>query len=232
MVPPNKLPGGWSLIAVGDNPSPNLFVNSIALISPQIGTSAASVTTLWAWNPDSVAAQSGWYFYAPSLDNDGTLTNYIASKGYFDFKATQRTLDPTTGFWVNVPMPLASSSAIATYMAAQSTYQISQLVLDLQAVERQWSGNGGMYPAAATAKVNRVKSFVDSSYAYVQATKSSGAAIDKAAIIELFKVYLAADLAWIPPFTMTAALMSAMQPYLAPGVNIAYTNAIALIDLM
>ncbi len=58
---------------------------------------AANITTLWAW--DSAAAN--WYFYAPSLDANAGLTNYITGKGYLDFGV--KTLTPTTGFWVNKP---------------------------------------------------------------------------------------------------------------------------------
>ena len=102
--PPNKLPPSWSLIAVGDNPTPRTFANGIALTPPSAGTLAAmSLTTLWAWHPGSAEVQPGWYFYAPSLDNSGGLTSYITSKGYLDFTAAGKTLDSTTGFWVNHP---------------------------------------------------------------------------------------------------------------------------------
>ena len=94
------LPSGWSLIAVGDNPAPSIFVNSIAASPPNAGTVANSLISLWAW--DSVSAN--WYFYAPSLDNgSGGLLSYITSKHYLDFTANNKSLDPTTGFWVNHP---------------------------------------------------------------------------------------------------------------------------------
>jgi len=76
---------GWNLIAIGDGKTPRLF----SAITP--------LTTLWAWD----ATQTNWYFYAPSLDNAGTLSSYITSKGYLDFGA--KALDPTMGFWVNKP---------------------------------------------------------------------------------------------------------------------------------
>ncbi len=97
----NALPAGWSLIAVGDNPTPRAFANGIALAQPAAGSVAAtsSVTTLWAWD----AVQSGWYFYAPGLDNDAGLARYIASKSYLDFGTANKTLSPNTGFWVNHP---------------------------------------------------------------------------------------------------------------------------------
>ncbi len=100
-TPPNNLPPSWSLIAVGDNPSPRSFVNSISLNSPTApAVAATSLTSLWAW--DSIAAN--WYFYAPALDNSSGLNNYITSKGYLNFYTPAlKTLSPTTGFWVNHP---------------------------------------------------------------------------------------------------------------------------------
>ena len=96
----NNLPQGWSLISTGDSPTPNGFVNSLALTQPVTpDVAATSLTTLWAWD----SALTNWYFYAPSLDNAGTLTNYITNKNYEDFTAKGKTLDQTTGFWVNHP---------------------------------------------------------------------------------------------------------------------------------
>jgi hypothetical protein len=95
---PNGLPHSWSLISVGDNPKPRDFANAIAQpASPNIA--ATSISTLWAWD----SGLSAWYFYAPSLDNSGGLQYYITTKGYLDFAAKGKTLDPTTGFWVNHP---------------------------------------------------------------------------------------------------------------------------------
>ncbi len=96
-TPPNKLPMGWSLIAIGDNKTPSDFNKAISISPPAIGTIPLNITTLWAW--DSTAAN--WYFYAPSLEANGGLTNYISGKGYLDFGI--KTLTPTTGFWVNKP---------------------------------------------------------------------------------------------------------------------------------
>jgi hypothetical protein len=97
---PNNLPLGWSLIATGDNLTPRSFVNAIALNPPSAGSLAAtSLTTLWAWD----SALTSWYFYAPSLDNAGTLNSYITNKSYLDFTAKGKVLDQTTGFWVNHP---------------------------------------------------------------------------------------------------------------------------------
>jgi len=94
----DALPKGWSLISVGDFPTPRSFANTIALTQPD-PVAATSIITLWAW--DSVSMN--WYFYAPSLDNAGTLTGYITGKNYLDFTKNGKTLDRSTGFWVNHP---------------------------------------------------------------------------------------------------------------------------------
>jgi alpha-tubulin suppressor-like RCC1 family protein len=96
----NNLPKGWSLIAVGDNPTPRDFINTIALTKPVLPDVASnSLTSMWAWSN----AASKWYFYAPGLDNSNGLINYISSKGYLDFSLNNPLLDPTMGFWVNHP---------------------------------------------------------------------------------------------------------------------------------
>jgi hypothetical protein len=59
---------------------------------------AENITSLWAWD----AAQSGWYFYAPSLYNKGTLGSYITGKQYLEFGSGAK-LTPSMGFWVNMP---------------------------------------------------------------------------------------------------------------------------------
>lgn len=100
----NPLPQGWSLIAVGDNPTPRTFTNSITATPPAAGIAAAtSLTTLWAWYPGNDVQQPGWFFYAPALDNSGELGSYIGGKGYLDFATLGKFLDATTGFWVNHP---------------------------------------------------------------------------------------------------------------------------------
>jgi hypothetical protein len=85
----NRLISGWNLIATGDNLTPSLFNQGL------------NITTLWAWD----SGLSNWYFYAPNLDAQGgtKLTDYITSKNYLDFTAKGKTLDSTTGFWVNKP---------------------------------------------------------------------------------------------------------------------------------
>jgi Raf kinase inhibitor-like YbhB/YbcL family protein len=102
----HALPQGWSLISTGDNPTPILFDAALATGSStplQAGQAYTSFTTLWAWD----ALNAGWYFWAPSLFNDGTLANYGVSKSYLDFAMMPNTpigsISPTTGFWVNKP---------------------------------------------------------------------------------------------------------------------------------
>ncbi len=86
---PANLRAGWNLSATGDEVTPPAFSSAVS-----------NVTTLWAWN----SANSGWYFYAPSLSASATLASYIASKGYQDFGAA--TLGGGRGFWVNSTGPV------------------------------------------------------------------------------------------------------------------------------
>ena len=87
-----NLVAGWNLVATGNDVMPSAFNASLNAIPPAVG-----VSTLWAWNNPS----SQWHFYAPSLDANGTLSAYVAGKGYLDFDA--KTLGNGTGFWVNKP---------------------------------------------------------------------------------------------------------------------------------
>lgn len=95
-----ELPPSWSLIAIGDNKTVSAFNNDIVPqeFPPSPGKVAENVTSLWAWD----TAKSGWYFYAPSLVNKGTLSSYIAGKQYLDFGSDGK-LTPSMGFWVNLP---------------------------------------------------------------------------------------------------------------------------------
>jgi hypothetical protein len=94
---------GWSLIATGDNPTPGLFNSNLGTTPPSPGTLATNLTSLWAWDPKT----PGWYFWAPSLVNSGTLGSYITGKGYLDFGILPGnptgTISPQTGVWVNRP---------------------------------------------------------------------------------------------------------------------------------
>ena len=81
------LTGGWNLVSLGGTATPKQFCDA----------QSSGVTTLWAWDATNLA----WYFYAPSLDANGGLVNYITSKGYLDFTANNMMLRPGVGFWVN-----------------------------------------------------------------------------------------------------------------------------------
>lgn len=92
---------GWNLIAIGDNKTPSAFNKAIGAEPPAAGVVPINLTTLWAWD----ALQSGWYFYAPSLEAQGAtkLTDYITAKSYLDFTLNGKVLAPGDGFWVNKP---------------------------------------------------------------------------------------------------------------------------------
>lgn len=91
------LPTGWSLISIGDNKTPSEFNLALSAAPPTTNAAPLNLTTLWAWD----AGVSNWLFFAPSLVNNGTLNNYITTKGYLPFGT--KALSPSTGFWVNIP---------------------------------------------------------------------------------------------------------------------------------
>jgi streptogramin lyase len=91
------LPTGWSLISTGDNPTPAAFNASLSKLPPGVGSISNNLISLWAWD----ASSSRWLFYAPSLDANGSLSAYAASKGYMTFGS--KTLSPNMGVWVNMP---------------------------------------------------------------------------------------------------------------------------------
>ena len=102
----HALPNGWSLVATGDSPVPAQFDAALATaltMPPAAGQAYSNLISLWAWD----AARTAWYFWAPSLVNNGGLAGYLASKGYLDFTTLPTTpagtLSPATGFWVNMP---------------------------------------------------------------------------------------------------------------------------------
>jgi cyclophilin family peptidyl-prolyl cis-trans isomerase len=92
----------WSLIATGDNPTPAAFNNALSLTPPLDGAPLPqNLTSLWAW--DSNSSTPSWYFWAPNLENAGTLQSYATGKGYLDFTTNSKTLAPGVGLWVNKP---------------------------------------------------------------------------------------------------------------------------------
>ena len=101
-----RLTQGWNLLAVGDNPAlRDLYLDEN--LPPSVGLvgTTGQVRSVWAWD----AARSQWKFYAPSLERQGVLADYIASKGYLPFGAD--TLAPATGFWMNYRAKDATSGA-------------------------------------------------------------------------------------------------------------------------
>ena len=100
---------GWNLVSSGDNLTPVRFNNYLTIYSgempPSIGSETTTtvyqdnLTSLWAWD----AANSKWYFYAPSLDRSQVLGDYISGKGYLNFTTDNKKLGSGTGFWVNMP---------------------------------------------------------------------------------------------------------------------------------
>ena len=92
----------WSLIATGDSPTPAAFNNALSLNQPPDGAQLPlNLTSLWAW--DTTSSTPSWYFWAPNLENAGTLQSYVTGKGYLDFTTINKTLAPGMGFWVNTP---------------------------------------------------------------------------------------------------------------------------------
>ena len=83
---------GWSLIATGEDLSPEQF-------HAAIGGSASKLVSLWAWD----AGTGKWLFYAPELQQRGgaALRDYANRRGYRDFLQNGKRLLPGTGFWVH-----------------------------------------------------------------------------------------------------------------------------------
>ncbi len=80
----SQLHAGWNLVATSDLIAPAAFTTTIG-----------NVTTLWAWD----TSVGGWYFYAPTMAANNTLTSYLQSRGYKDFGGLK--LGNGMGFWVN-----------------------------------------------------------------------------------------------------------------------------------
>ena len=82
---------GWNLVATGTSMTPSAVQSALG----------AGVDSLWAWD----SASNTYYFYAPSLEAQGgsVLGDFIKSRGYLDFSATNKTLGSGIGFWVHRP---------------------------------------------------------------------------------------------------------------------------------
>lgn len=93
---PNALKApGWNMVAIGDNLTPSGF-------NKTLGPRPDNLVSLWTW--DSLGGR--WYFYAPSLERDGSLTAYNQAKGYLSFDSAY-TLSWTTGIWTNAARPIS-----------------------------------------------------------------------------------------------------------------------------
>ncbi|OIP18475.1 MAG: hypothetical protein AUK51_04375 [Comamonadaceae bacterium CG2_30_59_20] len=88
----SDLAPNWNLMASADKKTPSEL--NAGLVS-SLTAASKSISTLWAWD----AASSSWRFYAPSLESNGQLASYIASKNYLPFISV---LAATDGFWVNI----------------------------------------------------------------------------------------------------------------------------------
>jgi hypothetical protein len=89
---------GWNLISIGDTITPSQFNANIGSNKDTTGHTI-NFTSLWAW--DNI--NSKWFFYAPSLEAAGTLTQFATTNGYEDFTASGKSLGLGLGFWVNNP---------------------------------------------------------------------------------------------------------------------------------
>jgi len=94
-------------------PGWNLLGNSLSTalpVSPTLSDTAV-VTTVWKWD----AANTGWQFYAPSMDAT-TLQTYATSKGY----GVLSSINPGEGYWVNakVAATLANQTGTAFSLGA------------------------------------------------------------------------------------------------------------------
>lgn len=112
-----NLTGGWNLVSTGANVTPGQFSTAIAPFT---------ATTVWAWDPVS----AGWYFYAPSLNANGTLASYITSKGYKTFTPP---LADGLGFWVNRAAVTGSPTA-----SLPPLDQAKQMFAELRTTVNSW----------------------------------------------------------------------------------------------
>jgi hypothetical protein len=92
-----RLAAGWNLVSMSEVKTPGQF--NVAMGTEGATSIPSNVNAVWAWDNASL----NWYFYAPSLDANGSLASFIAGRGYRDFLANGKTLGHGTGFWVNKP---------------------------------------------------------------------------------------------------------------------------------
>ena len=90
---------GRNTVATGNDVTPSAFNLSLSATQTEPGVVPLNLTSLWARDN----AASSWYFYAPILEANGGLMNYITSKSYLDFTQSNKKLGNGIGFWVNRP---------------------------------------------------------------------------------------------------------------------------------
>ena len=99
----HALGSGWRMVATAEYPTPTQFAAAIATAKDTLPSGAKAYTSLkswWAWD----AGKQSWYFWSPSLANDGTQASYLNSVGYSDTTSLPGGAPgPTSGFWVNLP---------------------------------------------------------------------------------------------------------------------------------
>jgi hypothetical protein len=99
----HALGSGWRMVATAEYPTPTQLAASIATAQDTLPTGAKAYTTLkswWAWD----ALKQNWYFWSPSLVNNGTQASYLNTMGYLDTaNLPGGAPGPTSGFWVNLP---------------------------------------------------------------------------------------------------------------------------------
>lgn len=115
----SDLASGWNLVATADDITPSELNLKLSPIPPGPDSGVPiNLTTLWAWEN----ASAKWYFYSPILEAQGgtALSDYITTKGYLDFNATDKRLGNGIGFWVNkteAPVVLTAPSLTLTMTA-------------------------------------------------------------------------------------------------------------------
>ncbi len=105
---------GWSLVASGDEARPTDLNRALSRAS--VGDPIPdNLTSLWSWS----GSDQKWYFYAPALERNNSLIDYITNKGYLNFGT--RTLARGEGFWANLSKEIGFGTASGQVSAALSS---------------------------------------------------------------------------------------------------------------
>lgn len=165
-----SLISGWNLTATADNVYPDAFNTSL---STPAANYPPNFVTLWAWD----SATTKWLFYAPSKDADGSLSSYISSMGYEDFKAAKATVGPGRGIWVNanaIASPTQSyyyvnSSTSVTYTGSVNGVNNDTLGVPSNVFSKiKFVANGPIQNGAAITSIQEsyAKSYDPNNYLY------------------------------------------------------------------